>query len=287
VKIRLVLLSLCIPFIVRAQRPAYTPKHFVAQSDTIDFRPSRAVKNGVSKTYIETSISFYDVDDNNTTAIKGNLPVLLYIESEMKNNKKNGVCRQYVIDSLDHKKLYLIAEQTYANDKLNGPWKIYNLKGTMVSLQSFKDDSLSGISRMYWIDGKKIMSEADYFNGTKKFITRDFFKNGKVARETMIVNMVPNGEVKEYYESGVLKDKYSVKNGMRDGLRTYYYPDGKPWIQTIYKEDKTWTIVANYDSKGNKRNAGTLTEGNGTMILYDDDTIIRQIITLKNGIEQK
>jgi antitoxin component YwqK of YwqJK toxin-antitoxin module len=131
------------------------------------------------------------------------------------------------------------------------------------------------------------MSEEEYLNGTKKFITRDFFKNGKVSREIMMVNGLPNGEVKEYYETGILKDKFSVKDGMRDGLRTYYYPDGKPWIETIYKENKSWTVVANYDSKGNKRNAGTLKNGDGTMILYDDDTTIRQTVIFKNGIEQR
>lgn len=286
-KTGLLLLSLGLSFIAHAQNPAYTQKHLVTQPDTIEFKLSGPMKNGIVKSYIQTGISIFDVDDNNTTAVRGDITALLYIESEVKNGKKNGICRQYVIDSLDHKKRYLIGEQTYANDKLNGTWKIYNLKGTVVQFQNFKDDSLNGISRKYWIDGKTIMSEEEYLNGTKKFIARNFFKNGKVSRELMMVNGVPNEEVKEYYETGVLKDKFSVKDGMRDGLRTYYYPDGKPWIETIYKENKSWTVVANYDSKGNKRNAGTLKEGNGTMILYDDDTTVRQTLTFKNGVEQK
>jgi hypothetical protein len=48
-----------------------------------------------------------------------------------------------------------------------------------------------------------------------------------------------------------------------------------------------WTVVANYDSKGNKRDPGTLKEGNGTIILYDDDATIREVVIFKNGVLQK
>ncbi|PSL33300.1 hypothetical protein [Chitinophaga ginsengisoli] len=37
------------------------------------------------------------------------------------------------------------------------------------------------------------MSEEEYLDGAKKFIARKFFKNGKVSREIMMVNNVPNG----------------------------------------------------------------------------------------------
>ena len=38
--------------------------------------------------------------------------------------------------------------------------------------------------------------------------------------------------------------------------------------------------------KGNKRDAGTLKNGNGTVILYDEDGTVMEIMTYKNGVEQ-
>lgn len=282
-----ILWASCCVASARAQEPSYTEKHFVTEFDTLAFKRPGQVKNGIDTSYLTTLVSFYDVDDNNTTHIRGNVQALLYVESQMKGGKKQGISRQFLIDSADHAKHYLIAEQTYQDDKLNGKWSVYNLKGTLVAFHHFKNDSLHGLTRQYWIDGKSIQEEQEYFNGRNKFIHRDFFKNGKVSKEIMFVNNKPNGEVKDYYETGIIKDKFYVKNGLRDGLRVYYYPDGKPWIEQIYKENKPWTVIANYDSNGNKRDAGTLKEGTGTLILYDDDVKIREIARYKNGTVEK
>lgn len=279
-------ISLCIlislAFSVQAQQPPYTIKHFVKEQNPSEFKSSGKVKDGMVKTYIKTWVAYYDVADDNSTHIMGNSELLLCVEGEMKNNEKNGKVSQYLIDSADHSKRYLIAEQIYEKGKLNGRWNVYNLKGTLVKFQTFKNDSLNGLTRNYMIDGITIMDEQEYFNGRSKLIHREF-KNGKISSEVTIVNNEPNGEVKEYYASGILKDKFNVKGDKRDGLRIYYYPDGKPWIEQIYKNDKAWTIVSNYDSKGNKRDAGTLKDGNGTVIYYDDDTTVREVVTYKNG----
>ena len=284
-KTGLLLLFLGLSAITYAQEPVYTRKHFVTKLDTTEFKPDAPKENGLVKTYIEVGTTIFDVDDNETTIVKGGVNALMYIEGNLKNGKKDGICRQYLIDSANHKKLYLVAEQTLKNDKLNGPWKMYNLKGTLTRLINYKNDSLNGKCQDYWIDGKTITHEDEYFNGRGRFISREY-KNGKLVEESLVVND-ETIEVKEFYETGVLKDKNSVKNGMRDGLRIYYYPDGKPWIEMIYKENKPWTVVNNYDSKGNKRNGGTLKEGSGTVIYYSDDTTIRETLTYKNGVEQK
>jgi antitoxin component YwqK of YwqJK toxin-antitoxin module len=286
-KYGLFVLFTCFSLPSLAQDPPYTKKHFVREYDTTEFKGSGPVKNGAVKTYLNATVTFHDVDDNNTTHVRGTQPVLLYIEGQIKNDKKNGISRHYLIDSLDHSKRFLIDEQTYKDDKLNGVWNVYNLKGTRVATYNFKDDSLHGIYRQYWIDGISIMEEMEYFDGKGKFIKRSYFKNGKVSEEFLVVNGKQTGEIKAYYETGVLKEKFNAKDGSSEGLRIYYYPDGKPWIETIFKDDKPWTLVANYDSKGNKRNAGTLKDGNGTIIYYDDDTTVREVITYINGEEKK
>lgn len=269
-----------------AQQPAYTPKHFVRVYNDKEFKSSAQVRDGLLKTYIIAPITIFDVDDNETTHIRSTTRAMVLIESEMKNGKREGITRQFVVDSADHSKRYLIYEQSYGNDKLNGVWKLFNLKGTLVQTEMYKNDSLDGISRHYRIDGKTIMAENEFFNGGNKFIAREFYDNGKIRTETTIVNGEPNGEAKAYYETGILKDQCILKNGKREGLRIYYYPDGKPWVENTYRNDIPWTIIANYDSKGKKRDGGTLKDGNGTMIYYDDDTTVREILRFVNGVQQ-
>ena len=137
----LIILLSCFFLPVIAQQPKYTAKHFVTKHDSAKFKVHRT-DNGLTKTYIESSAMYYDVDDNNTTHIQNGVLALLYIESEFKNGKRNGLTRQYLIDSANHSKKYLIADQSYRNDQLNGSWNVYNLKGTRVMTQHFKDDSL-------------------------------------------------------------------------------------------------------------------------------------------------
>lgn len=69
------------------------------------------------------------------------------------------------------------------------------------------------------------------------------------------------------------------------GSRKYYYPTGKLWVEYFFKEGKLWNVIGNYDEKGQKRNPGTLKNGNGTIILYNDDGSVREVVKHKNGIE--
>jgi antitoxin component YwqK of YwqJK toxin-antitoxin module len=268
------------------QQPPYTKKYFVSKDDTAEFKRIIPAKDGFTRTYILAPPQINDVDDNNSTHVKGGSRALICFEGNMKNGKRNGVFTGYLIDSFDHTRRFKIWEQTYLNDKLHGTWTTYNLKGTRVQTDEFVQDSLQGISRFYWIDGKLLMKEVETIDGKRKFIEREFYKNGKVEHETTFINNQPNGEARAYYESGSIKERVIFKNGKFNDLRTYYYENGKPWLETLFKEGKPWTIIANYDSKGNKRNAGTLKDGNGTIIFYDDDTTIRETITYKNGEKQ-
>lgn len=269
------------------QQPDYTFKHFVTKLDTSEFKILNPKNVGVMRTYIESGAEIWDLDDANKTYIRGNQPVLLCIEGQKRNNKKEGVFSFYVIDSLDHSKRYKLWEEEYSNDKLNGQWRTYTLKGTLVKFDTFKDDSLNGISRTFWIDGKKVWDEKEYFNGSNKFIQKEFFESGRVKIEIPYENGVLTGPGKKYYESGITQEEVDFKNGKMDGIRKYYHPNGQLWIEEIYKDGKNWTVISNYTDKGQKRDAGTLKNGNGTVIYYDDDGTVWKVSKFINGEEVK
>ena len=297
--------------LANSQQPQYTVKHFVSALDTSEFKNAASPKNGFGRYYILTEPEIWDTDDNHTTHFRGGgKSALICIEGNYKNGKKNGIFSFFLIDSLNHSIKYKIWEQAYVNDKLNGEWKTYNLKGTMVKVQNYKNDSLHGLSREYWIDGKRIMEEREFENGSGKYIARSSYKSGKLQTEQSFKNGVVDGFAKEYYENGVLKEQLTIINGEASGpakrfyengilkeevtlqngklhkIRKYYYPNGKLWIEQEYNQGLPWTVIANYDDKGNKKNAGTLKNGNGTLLLYNEDGTVRETLNYINGKQQ-
>ena len=270
-----------------AQQPRYTFKKFVSVDDTTDFKRVYPVKTGVQKTFIPAHPDIWDIDDDSTTYMRGGAHTLLFFEGPLKNSKREGLFSIYVVDSTDHSKRYKIWEQTYSNDKLNGQWRTYTLHGTLVSFLTFKNDSMDGVSRNFWIDGKTIMDEKEYFNGRSKFIERDYYPNGKIKGETPYLNDSISGIAKRYYETGIMQEYAEFKNGSFDGVRKYFYPNGQVWIEQIYKAGKSWTVVANYTEKGQRRDAGSLRDGNGTIIFYDEDGTVRETRSYINGDEKK
>ena len=282
--ILVILFSFCSLFAI-GQQPRYTFKHFVHTKDTSEFKDIFP-KDGFYRKYILESPEIWDIDDDNTTFIRGGVNALLCFEGQQKNNKKEGLSTIYLIDSTDHNKRYKIWEQTYSNDQLNGEWRTYTLRGTLANLQTFQKDSLNGITRNYWIDGKKIIDETEYFNGHNKYIQRLFYPNGKLQAEIPYENEKLNGVGKKYYENGTLNEVAGFKNGVFDGTSKYFYPNGQLWIEHVYKDGKHWAVIANYTAQGKKRDAGTLINGNGTIIYYNEDGTVREIKKCINGIEQ-
>ena len=267
-----------------AQQPSYTRKNFVAHDDPKQFVRVIPEKNGFMRTYLLITPEIWDLDDNERTYVKGGQQALVCIEGQYKDGQRDGVYTAYLLDSADHKKRYKIWEQTYAGNKLNGQWRTYTLKGGLVRFSTYKNDSLDGLSRNYWIDGKSIIEERIYYNGSSKYVHRDFSREGTVLEETTYVNEIPNGPAKKYYPSGILMDEVILVDGKPNGIRKYYYPSGKLWVESEMKNGKPWTIFANYTEAGEKRDPGTLKEGNGTMIFYNNDGKIRETVTYKNGI---
>lgn len=265
-----------------AQQPKYTWKHFVTK-DTPEFVVSLPIKNGMVRTYLVASPVIWDVDDGYTTYVQHAQKVLICMEGSKVNGKRQGVFTAYLIDSLHHKKRFKLYEQNYSNDKLNGIWYSYCLSGNVRAFETYKDDSLSGDAKTFWIDGETIMEEREYLEGQRKFILK-VFKDGKLSEEQLYINGIGEGTAKRYYPSGIVKEDAVFKNGMANGPRRYFYPSGKIWAERDEKDGKPWTVIGNYSPDGEKRDPGSLKDGNGTMILYKDDGTIRETITYKQGL---
>ncbi len=259
-------------------------RKFALVGDSTEFKSIKPPGDGFTRDYVPAFVQVYDLDPDSTTYVVNGQLLLLCIEGMQKANNKEGLYTYYVMDDADHSKRYKIWEKAYVSNKLNGQWKVYTLRGGLVRFQTYHNDSLNGISRTYWIDGKGILEEKEYSNGQNKFIQRTYFKNGKTESEIPYENGKPNGVIKRFYETGTIQETEEVRNGNGEGVRRYYYPNGQLWTDQVYKAGQNWEVRANYTEKGQRRKAGTLHNGNGTIIFYNEDGTVREVKSFVNGV---
>jgi antitoxin component YwqK of YwqJK toxin-antitoxin module len=269
---------------VNGQQPDYANRKFVRDEDTTEFRDLKPAGGGFCRSYETTLVQVYDLNADSTAYTTNRQLALLCSEGQLRNNKREGLFTSYLIDDADHSKRFKVWEQTYVNNKLDGQWRVFTLHGGLVRFQTYRNDSLNGISRTYWIDGKGIMDEHEYFNGKNKFIERTFYKNGKTELEMPYENGKPNGTIKRYYATGTIQETEEMKNGRADGVRRYYYPNGQLSFDQVYRAGNCWEVRTNYSQKGQRRKAGTLHNGNGTVIFYNEDGTVREVKTFVNGV---
>jgi len=266
-----------------AQQPRYTPKKFVNSLDTSEFKYIISKESGFNRTFVLTRATYYDLDDDSTTYMKFTDSVLICIEGEVKNRKRNGIYTFSLFDLNNHSKKYKIWEQTFKDDQLNGPWRTYTLRGVIVSIDMYKKNLPNGLSRTFWIDGKTLMEETEYLADPANYVTRTYYDNQILKSEISYIQGKLNGVCKKYYDNGKIQEYAEFKDDDFHGIRKYFYDNGQIWIEQTYKNGKYLDVIANYTKDGIKRNPGTLKNGNGTIIFYDEDGSIRETQTFVNG----
>jgi antitoxin component YwqK of YwqJK toxin-antitoxin module len=159
----LILYSLMITNSLLSQSSKYKTKQFVSQKAEIEFVNELNDSTGFFKTYILAQPEIWDIDNDSSTYIKWGQKALLCFEGQYRKSKREGEVKVYLIDSSNHNLRFKIWEQSYANDRLNGEWKTFTLKGNLVNSQMYRNDTLNGISKYFWIDGKTTIEERRYF----------------------------------------------------------------------------------------------------------------------------
>ena len=114
----------------------------------------------------------------------------------------------------------------------------------------------SGIKKTYSKSGEITVKA---IKNPDKTITRVFYSKGKeISRQIQdrngdvikTVGKIPDGAVKEYYESGKLMEEADYKNGKREGISKWYYENGLLKGERNYKDGKLDGIIKWYYSTG-------------------------------------
>ncbi len=197
--------------------------------------------------YKENLILFTEQNMVNRGKIKNTMSVVL--KRELTDNEKNELIYLKNNDNDEFFKkyrTYLESEttKTYINDKLELFQEIKDLTEITILYKNeiskvvieYSDNSrINSVVKSYRND--RLLNET-FFKNKKIVLEKEYYANGKLAREIPLKDGLINGEVKDYYENGKIRSTANFKNGDIDGIVKEYNQAGKVVKETLYKNGK-------------------------------------------------
>lgn len=170
-------------------------------------------------------------------------------------------------------------KEFHANGKLY--FEIYYVRGYVWNVVSMSDTSGrpldfgtlkngNGYLKMY-DEGGFFTEKYEYVDGLLNGKAEKYYKSGKLKLEYTYVNDTIDGVRKMYTEDGALHETRPFRKGKMHGTTVIYHSNGKPWTSRTYVDGLLWSVEFNYDMNGKPRDVGTLKNGNGTMLRYDEN----------------
>ena len=197
--------------------------------------------------YKENLILFTEENMVNRGKIKNTMSVVLKRELTdkekneliyLKNNDNDEFFKKY--------RTYLESEttKTYINDKLELFQEIKGLTEITILYKNeiskvvieYSDNSrINSVVKSYRND--RLLNET-FFKNKDIVLEKEYYANGKLAREIPLKDGLINGEVKDYYENGKIRSTATFVNGDIDGIVKEYNQAGKVIKETSYKNGK-------------------------------------------------
>ncbi|QGY44732.1 hypothetical protein GM418_13960 [Maribellus comscasis] len=167
-----------------------------------------------------------------------------------------------------------------------GIGKVYDLNYPYKLKQVFFNDGEKyWLLEQYYPEGQLEIKYTDSIvsNQELKFM-QAFFENGNLEQTGFYTKEdVRCGEWIDYYSNGQIEIIGNYELGNRNGFFEYYFENGQLWTECEYKNGLLWNVKSNFNSKGEKREKGTLKNGTGTFYIYDMDGKLTDIIEFKKG----
>ena len=197
--------------------------------------------------YKENLILFTEENMVNRGKIKNTISVVL--KRELTDNEKNELIYLKNNDNdefFNKYRTYIDIEttKTYINDKLELFQEIKGLTETTILYKNetskvvieYTDSShLSSVDKEYRND--RLLKET-FVKNKEIVLEKEYYANGKLAREIPLKDGLINGEVKDYYENGKIRSTATFVNGHIDGVVKEYNQAGKVIKETLYKNGK-------------------------------------------------
>jgi len=117
-------------------------------------------------------------------------------------------------------------------------------------------------------------------------VKKQYFTGGQVRSEFIMENNSPkNGILKKYGYDGKLTSIAHIKNGVRDGMETWYDKKGLVLMTVPYMNGRKHGVQKVYYANGDVWRSYTYEYGilNGDAVEYNKDKSIHKKVTFNNG----
>jgi hypothetical protein len=88
---------------------------------------------------------------------------------------------------------------------------------------------------------------------------------------------------KQFYGNGGIRIISHVVDGKFEGRMIFFHQNGQLWSERLYKNNNSYTVFSNFNKYGDAVEKGTLSQGNGTLYIYNPDGSLDKIEEYFNG----
>jgi antitoxin component YwqK of YwqJK toxin-antitoxin module len=146
------------------------------------------------------------------------------------------------------------------------------------------------IKKVKYFDVNRLVISEIYFVSEKDGITKTgpytaFYSGGKIKTKGAYSNDLAVGTWERYYENGILKSRYTYKDGKLNGPGILLFENGKTSQKGFFKnnfEDSTWTF---YYESGRMKSKGPYSLGfqQGQWIYFHEDSTLKATAFIYKG----
>ncbi len=130
-----------------------------------------------------------------------------------------------------------MSEGRFQHRKKEGNWKLWDINGTLLSDEMYKDSLLSGNCK-YYSPNSNLLRDENYLKGIKEGAFTEYFDNGKMMKQGTYFKGRLNGPYKSWNSNGKVDCTGAYKNGGPDGDWMCNDFDGIPKVSIRYKNGK-------------------------------------------------
>ncbi|NME68418.1 toxin-antitoxin system YwqK family antitoxin [Flammeovirga aprica] len=161
-------------------------------------------------------------------------------EAQFKNNEMVDVMKKY----------YQSGELQIKNDIKKGTWKEFYPTGEKKSVSQMSGEKKNGLTEVFDIEGN-LVQKGTYKEGVIDGIFYTYFPaSNTVKKQSQFIEGKLEGESKEFYETGKIKEIIPFENNKEHGLRKAYYPSGVLMAEEKLIEGKVTGNYKNYYENG-------------------------------------
>lgn len=171
----------------------------------------------------------------------------------------------------------LLESISYKDGKRDGQSTILYPGGNKAALETYKEGAL--MTGVYF--DKEGIEIAEVEEGLGK---QALFEMGRLQEIRTINEGIPEGEVLQYDDAGLLICKYHIKDGEKNGEETEYYPykrgkEPKPRLMVSWYQDKIQGVVKTWYPNGRQESKREMSDNkkNGWLTAWYEDGAIMMI----------